>query len=116
MPPSENLDIGEAARRLGVSAATLRLYERRGLLPKARRTAAGYRQYSIDDLHRARLVRRARRVGLSLREIADAITGEAGDGGVRRLLHDHVVRIAREESRIARVRRHLQRWLAQPDG
>jgi DNA-binding transcriptional MerR regulator len=116
MPPSENLDIGEAARRLGVSAATLRLYERRGLLPKARRTAAGYRQYSIDDLHRARLVRRARRVGLSLREIAEAIAGEAGDGGVRRLLHEHVIRIAREESRIARVRRHLQRWLAQPDG
>ena len=114
MPASENLDIGEAARRLGVSAATLRLYERRGLLPKARRTAAGYRQYSVDDLHRARLVRRARRVGLSLREIADAIAAESGEG-VRRLLHEHVLRIAREESRIARVRRHLQRWLAQPD-
>ena len=40
------LTIGEAAKRVGVSADTIRHYERTGLLPRAPRTAGGYRYYS----------------------------------------------------------------------
>jgi DNA-binding transcriptional MerR regulator len=105
------VDIGEAARLIGVSTATLRLYERRGLLPKTARSAGGYRQYSTEDLRRARLVWRARRAGLSMRQIAQAL-GESNDAtALRRLLREHADHLDREGKRIARLHRHLCRWL-----
>lgn len=62
--------IGEAAAHAGVSADTLRYYERRGALPKAARTSTGYRVYSEEAVARVRFVRNALRFGFSLRQIA----------------------------------------------
>lgn len=103
------LDIGEVARRLGISAAALRLYEKRGLL-KATRTASGYRQYSSEDLHRARLVRRARRAGLTLAQI-EVMMKRSDRACLHRLLRMHLERLERESRRIERLRRHLHRWM-----
>lgn len=64
------LRIGDIARRAGVSRDTIRHYERLGLLPRAERTAGGYRQYSETAVARIRLVRCAVRFGFSLKEIA----------------------------------------------
>ncbi|GAB2669423.1 MerR family transcriptional regulator [Arenimonas aestuarii] len=114
MPPRPSFDIGEAARRVGVSPATLRLYERRGLLPPAKRSLSGYRKYSAEDLRRARLVRRARKLGLSMAEVADAVT--RGGSGLLRLLRSHLSRLDCELHRKARLRRHLRRWLSRHPG
>ena len=105
------VDIGEAARRVGVSAAALRLYERQGLLPKPTRSAGNYRQYSQDDLRRARLVRRARRAGLSLRQIAHVIKNEDASACLQRVLHAHLDHLERERARLVRLHRNLRRWL-----
>jgi DNA-binding transcriptional MerR regulator len=64
------LSIGEVAAASGVSRDAIRYYERLGLLPKAARTAAGYRQYPRGALGRLALVRNAQRFGFSLSEIA----------------------------------------------
>jgi DNA-binding transcriptional MerR regulator len=61
--------IGELARRAGVSPRTVRFYEALGLLPAPPRSEGGYRLYGEDDLRRLRFVRRARELGLPLREI-----------------------------------------------
>jgi len=111
MARSFPVDIGEAARRIGVSTAALRLYERRGLLPKASRSVGGYRQYSAEDLRRARLVRRARRAGLSMRQIADAISKANDESALQLLLAAHAEHLERESRRFARMHRHLGRWL-----
>ena len=50
---------GEVARRTGVSADTLRHYERRGLLAKPRRRANGYRVYPPAAVDRVLLIQRA---------------------------------------------------------
>jgi DNA-binding transcriptional MerR regulator len=68
--PDRSFTIGEAARRAGVSADTVRYYERKGILPEAVRTANGYRQYSDASVHRILFVRNALRVGFALKEIA----------------------------------------------
>ncbi|HZH44448.1 MAG TPA: MerR family transcriptional regulator [Lysobacter sp.] len=111
MSRTEPIDIGEAARRIGVSAATLRLYERRGLIPRAARTKSGYRQYSAEDVRRARLVYRARRAGLSMRQIAQILGHKDGSEELHRLLRAHLEHLERESRRLARLRRHLRRWL-----
>src|SRR5215213_5475046 len=61
---------GELARLAGVSTDTLRHYERKGVLPVARRLNNGYRKYPADSLDRVRLVRRALAVGFTLDELA----------------------------------------------
>ena len=61
--------IGELASAAGVSADTVRYYERRNLLPRPGRTGAGYRVYSDQDVDRLQFIARAQSLGLSLHEI-----------------------------------------------
>jgi DNA-binding transcriptional MerR regulator len=65
----------------GVSADTLRHYERLGLLPGVTRTRAGYRRYPPDTLARVQLIQRALVVGFSLKDLASAL-GQRDRGGV----------------------------------
>src|SRR4051794_16500665 len=64
------LRAGELADACGVSTDTLRHYERVGVLPRPRRTPAGYRQYPPEAVAQVRMVRRALALGFSLAELA----------------------------------------------
>lgn len=61
--------IGEAAAEIGLSADTLRYYEKIHLLPAPGRTAGGKRLYRDQDIARLRFIQRAQSVGFSLAEI-----------------------------------------------
>jgi Hg(II)-responsive transcriptional regulator len=65
--------IGEVAAEADVTIQTLRYYERRGLLPVARRQASGYRRYGRDIVQRVRFIRRAQDLGFTLQEITDLL-------------------------------------------
>jgi len=92
---NENLTIGVASQRSGVSVATIRFYETKGIIPAPRRTDAGYRLFAPNDVRRLRLVHRARLLGLGLPEIAvlaqRAFASECGDYA------REVVKVAREQ-------------------
>lgn len=55
----EFLNIGQAAEASGVSAKMIRHYEEIGLIPRVRRTNAGYRTYSGNEVHELRFIRQA---------------------------------------------------------
>jgi len=63
------LQIRDVAARTGVSAHTLRYYERVGLLAPAGRSAAGYRLYADEAVRRVRLLRVLRELGFGVREL-----------------------------------------------
>ena len=70
------LNPSEAARRLGVSAKALRLYEQRGLVAPVR-TAAGWRAYGPEEMARAAEIAALRALGLSLAQVARVLKGDA---------------------------------------
>src|SRR5687768_17176442 len=58
--------IGELATQLGVTADTLRFYERSGLLPQPPRGENGYRDYAPLDVERLRLIIELRRLDIPM--------------------------------------------------
>ena len=73
MSAPELLTRGKLAGRGGVNIATIRYYEKRGLLPDAPRTRAGYRMYAGDALRRLHFIRQAQMLGFSLDEIGELL-------------------------------------------
>ena len=63
------MKIGQLARRSGVSAHTLRYYERIGLLPRADRDGSGQRDYDVSILIWIEFLRRLKTTGMPIREM-----------------------------------------------
>ena len=68
------LQIGEIARRSGVSVDTVRYYEQRRLLPSAPRTDGGYRVFSPKAVEQIKFIKQAQELGFSLDEIKGLLT------------------------------------------
>jgi DNA-binding transcriptional MerR regulator len=82
--PQERGDtfIGPLARRLGLRPATLRKWERAGLVRPRRDPRTGYRVYGAADVRDARLAHQLRRGGYLLEQIAPLIDQVRSAGGV----------------------------------
>jgi DNA-binding transcriptional MerR regulator len=77
---------GSLAKATGLSADTIRHYERIGVLPKAVRTESGYRVYPESALARVQIVQRALGIGFTLAELADVLKArDAGRSPCRRV-------------------------------
>ena len=102
---------GELALRAGVSADTLRHYERMKLLAAPRRSAGNYRMYPPDALDRVRLIRRALGVGFSLAELVKILKVRDGGGApcreVKRLLEQKLHEVNEQISELIAMREHL---------
>lgn len=70
------LSPSEAAKRLGVSAKALRLYEQRGLVAPGR-TEAGWRTYGQKELDRAAEIVALRALGFSLAQVERVLDGNS---------------------------------------
>ena len=95
------LTIGRLAKATGVAAKTIRYYEEIGVLPTPSRTVAGYRQYDQSGVHRLHFIRRARSLGLPLRDVKAVIVNL--DGGPRPGLRPRLLALVRRQ--LSAVRR-----------
>ena len=89
--------IGEAARRSGMAAKTIRFYEEAGLIDPAQRSASGYREFDADDVRRLQFIHRARDLGFSVAEVRRLLSlwsdRERASAQVKQLALEHVARI-----------------------
>ena len=95
------LTISDAARASGVSAHTLRYYERAGLLDPVDRAASGHRRYAEEDLARIQFLTKLPSTGMPIRQIREyAELMRGGDD-------THEARLALLEAHRDAVRAHL---------
>jgi DNA-binding transcriptional MerR regulator len=104
--------IGAIATRAGVLIKTLRYYEAVGLLPRARRTAAGYRLYTSDTVDRVQFIKKAQGLGLRLEEIKEILDladrGRCPCGHVQDLLKKRLTELQRKIADLRLIERRVQ--------
>ena len=121
--------ISELAEQVGVSADTIRFYEREGLLPAAGRARNGYREYGPAELDHLRLLVELRRLDIPLDEAAGLArschTGHCDDAvsDLPRLLATRRTIVAARieglqalDRQLAELERHVARRLPTVDG
>lgn len=116
--------IGEVVAELGISADTLRYYEKINLMPRVHRSSAGVRAYSDKDLSRLRFIKRAQRMGFSLDEIAQLLgfreNPQQAKPKVRALAHQKLAVIEEHLVELSTLRDELRLLTnlcgASPDG
>ena len=65
------MKIAEVSKQYGLSADTLRYYERIGLLPSVTRNASGVRDYGEQDCARVQFVKCMRGAGVSIEALIE---------------------------------------------
>ncbi len=122
MSNTSNLErrIGAIATATGLTPDAIRYYERLGLVPKPIRTAGGFRLYPPDTVGRIRFIRRAKQLGLELKEIRDLLGPANGRRReqcqhVRGVLAKHLTDVDAQLRELQAYRRTLQRALEQCD-
>jgi DNA-binding transcriptional MerR regulator len=103
------LTVAEAAREAGVTAHTLRYYDRAGLLARVERNGAGHRRFTAEDIDWVVMVTRLRATGMPIRAIrqyAELVReGEGNEAQRLALLEAHRERVLEQ---LADIRRNLE--------
>ncbi|CAM4050113.1 MerR family transcriptional regulator [Nocardiopsis rhodophaea] len=109
--PPRGMTISQVAERTGLSADTLRYYERIGLIDPVPRSMTGHRVYGEEQLEWLGFVLLLRDTDMSIQEmLLYARLRREGDGTAARrraLLADHRARLAEEIRRLEGTVRYL---------
>jgi DNA-binding transcriptional MerR regulator len=111
---NEGLQIGEVAKRAGVTIDTLRYYEKVKLLPRAGRSTGGFRLFAAEHVERVQFIKHAQELGFSLDEIRDLLaTGGSEEClKVRDLLKRKLAEMDERLKSMKQFRRVLARHLS----
>jgi Cu(I)-responsive transcriptional regulator len=106
-----NLRIGDLARSANIPAATIRYYEKIGLLTSPARSDGNYRRYGSDDLDRLIFVRRAREIGFSIEQVKALLDlsdrQEEDCGTVMQLAQEHLAEVEQKISDLTNLKQRL---------
>lgn len=91
------MTIAEVAKKYGLTADTLRYYERVGLLPNVRRTPGGVRDYSEEDCRWVEYIKCMRSAGISVETLIEYV----------KLFHQGVATIAARKKLLLEQREQI---------
>ena len=107
-----NYKIGELSRRTQFPVATIRYYERQGLLPHPTRTAGNYRLYGSAHLERLTFIRNCRSLDMALEEIRQLLGFRDAPldncAAAHALIDAHITHVATRLMELKSLARQLQ--------
>ena len=120
------MQIGELAKRVGMTTQTIRFYEQRGLLggSPGQRSASNYRMYGSESVERLETIAAAKNLGFTLKQILSlARLWESGQLGARArsgVLHEKLEELNAKRSALDQlekvIRQKLERLEVEANG
>lgn len=114
------MNISLAAKASGLSTKMIRHYESIGLIHDAKRTEAGYRVYTAQDIRILQFIHRARGLGFSLEQISALLAlwqdKQRASKDVRKLAQQHIADLDRRIIEMQAMRRTLESLAKQCHG
>lgn len=112
--------IGQLSETAQTPAATIRYYEKIGLLESPSRSVGNYRLYGSGDVARLTFVRRAREIGFTIDQVRSLLAfSDRSDGdccAVTTLTERHLVEVEQKIRDLNLLKEHLARLLASCKG
>ena len=107
---TQELFIGEVARRAGIRPSAIRYYESIGLLPEPERIS-GRRRYPAEIVRTLSIISAAQRAGLSLDDVRELLVSSDANGGVSERLRTIAQRRLPEIDALIERARLVRGWL-----
>lgn len=102
--------ISEAAKRTGLSAHTIRYYEKEGLLPFVERNPNGIREFSESDFEWLAVIECLKGTGMSIKEIGEFIGWcMEGDATLQQRLDMFLVQKQKLQEKMAELNRFMEK-------
>lgn len=102
--------IGQVAKKMGLTAHTLRYYEKEGLLPFVQKTASGLRVFSDNDIGWLVMIECLKGTGMSLKGVKQYIDWYIeGDSTLQKRLDMFKQQKIKLEEQMAQLQKHLEK-------
>lgn len=102
--------IGQAAKISGLTAHTLRFYEKEGLLPFVQKTGSGLRVFSDNDMGWLEMIECLKGVGMPLKDIKQYIDWfREGDSTLQQRLDMFEQQRERLEAQMAQLQKYMNK-------
>ncbi len=102
--------IGQAAKKMNLTAHTLRYYDKEGLLPFVQKTSAGQRVFTEQDMEWLVIIECLKETGLQLKEIKQYIDWcQQGDCTLEKRLNMFKQQKKKVEEQIMQMQKNLEK-------
>ncbi|MGG1481181.1 MerR family transcriptional regulator [Bacillus smithii] len=105
--------IKQVSEQLNMSAATIRYYDKLGLLPNLKRDKNGYRQFSEKDIHTLKMIQCFRATGMSIEDLIKIFSQDASDPIVSLEMRQKI--ISKQREKLLKQRKQIDDALAMVD-
>jgi MerR family copper efflux transcriptional regulator len=109
------MKIGQVAKSAGITVEAIRFYEKEGLIEIPSRTSSGYRNYSADQTQIISFIKKAKKLGFSLKEIKEILelryTPGTTCGDIKQKAEKKVAIITERIDLLLKVRKSLSRLI-----
>ncbi len=105
-----NYSIGQAAKKMGLTAHTLRYYEKEGLLPFVKKTSSGLRIFSEEDIGWLQMIECLKGTGMPLKGIKQYIDWFIeGDSTLQKRLDMFKQQKIKIEEQMRELKKHMEK-------
>ena len=100
----------QVSQLTGLTAHTLRYYEKEGLLPDVRRTLTGIRRFSKEDIDALGLICCLKSTGMSIKQIREFVAlSEAGDRTLKQRCDMLITHKKDVEEQMRQMQKHIDK-------